>query len=254
MKRIRDSNFRRGDAPARSAPGGSRKAWCLAKTLPGEEECVRSGPLAMSVSNYQVRRATIDDMVALKRLWLQADLRMGQMEKRLREIQVVETADGQVLGAVGLEVDGPQGRIHSEVYAQPELSEALRPRLWERLQTLARNHGLTRLWLQQASSVFWLEHGFEPASGELREKIPSSWREQDPAHWLTLQLREERAELSIEQELALFRQFQQEQGSRMVRHARTLRVLATVIVILVLAIIGWACLDVFLHLNRRGKP
>ena len=63
------------------------------------------------------------------------------MEKHFKQFQVVEAAGGELLAALGLEVAGTEGRLHGEVFAHAEQSDALRDLFWERLQVLAKNHG-----------------------------------------------------------------------------------------------------------------
>ena len=92
----------------------------------------------MTTSNLQVRRATIEDLPKLVPLWLQEHLPCEQLEKRFKEFQVVEAPGGELVGAVGLEVAGAEGRLHGEVFAHPEQSDSLRELLWERAQAIAR--------------------------------------------------------------------------------------------------------------------
>ena len=73
----------------------------------------------MTTANLQVRRASIDDLPQLNSLWQQERLPSASLEKRFKEFQVVE-ASSEILGAIGLEVLGTEGRLHSEVFAHPE--------------------------------------------------------------------------------------------------------------------------------------
>lgn len=204
----------------------------------------------MTVSNSQVRRATVDDLVLLRRLWQQGNLPVAALEKRLTEFQVVETAAGDVLGAVGLRVVQHQGQIHSEVYKEAGLTDALRPRLWERIQSLARNHGLTRLWIGGAASLFWLDRGFEPPGSELLAHRKQLFGEEPNETWLTLKLRDESVTgASLDAEFELFRLAQKEEAERIARRARWLRWIAATIVLLVLALSGVAAA----YLLSRGK-
>jgi len=205
----------------------------------------------MSVTNCQVRRATVDDLTLLRRLWQQAGQPVAELEKRFQEFQVVETAEGELLGAVGLHIEQQQGQIHNEGYLDPASATGLRPRLWERLQGLARSHGLHRLWIEHGSSVFWLEAGFEPASRQLTEKAPATFQLQAGGAWLTLKLREvTEASVFLEQELAIFRQAQAQQGQRVTRQAQTLKVLAALTVMAVLVVVAAAILYTVRHWHR----
>lgn len=209
----------------------------------------------MTLSNIQVRRATVDDLVVLRRLWQQRQLEHAHLEKRLTEFQIVETPEGEVLGAIGLQVQGHHGRIHSEAYAQLELASDLRPRLWDRVQSVARNHGLVWLWIENGTAMFWLEKGFEAATSDVLEKLPVGFADQPGQQWLVLKLREEpSAAQSIEHELAAFRQAHNEQSARVVRQARVLRLLAVVVVLIVLALMAWAGMFILRNAPRTPGP
>jgi N-acetylglutamate synthase-like GNAT family acetyltransferase len=207
----------------------------------------------MNVSNWQLRRATLDDLVVLRRLWQQQGWPASDLEKHFTEFQVVETATGELQGAIGLAVDGAFGQIHSEAYADPALVESLRPRLWERVQSLARNHGLTRLWIDDVSSAFWLEKGFEPAAQELIQRVPTTWAKRGAGPWLTLKLRDEAAEGSVDHELEVLAQFQLQERERLTDQARRLRLLAVVVVGAVLLMMAWAGWSILTHMQKRRQ-
>ena len=114
----------------------------------------------MTTPPQQVRRATVEDLPQLIALWKQENLPWEQLEKRFKEFQVVEGEGGRVLGMLGLEVAGPEGRVHSEAFARPELADPLRELLWERVQVVAKNHGMVRIW-SQFSTPFWNHCGFK---------------------------------------------------------------------------------------------
>src|SRR5947208_15870874 len=75
---------------------------------------------AMTAPNQQVRRATVEDLQKLAALWKQENLPAQDLEKRFKEFQVVEGEGGGILAAVGLQIVGPEGRLHSEAFAHPE--------------------------------------------------------------------------------------------------------------------------------------
>src|SRR5688572_20001297 len=196
----------------------------------------------MTTSNPQVRRATIEDLPKLVPLWQQELLATPQLEKRFKEFQVVES-EGEIIGAVGLEVAGSEGRLHSEVFAHPEQSDALRALLWERAQVVAANHGLVRLWTQFATP-FWNHSGFRYAGADQLAKLPASFGT-NPQPWQYLQLRDEAAApVSIDKEFALFKQMEKERTEKIFRQAKLLKLVAAVVVmavfgLLVVWVITW---------------
>src|SRR5213592_3655391 len=103
----------------------------------------------MTASNYRVRRATLDDIDQLTAIWKAMSFPGEDLAKRITEFQVAEGPDGKVLGAVGLQIAAKHGRIHSEAFNDFALADQLRPLLWDRINSVATNHGLLRLWTQE---------------------------------------------------------------------------------------------------------
>jgi N-acetylglutamate synthase-like GNAT family acetyltransferase len=161
----------------------------------------------MSEADYQVRRATVDDLHSLKALWESMRFPAVELERRLTEFQLAETPDGELLGALAMEIAGRHGRLHSEAFNDFALAEPLRQRLWERMQSLATNHGLVRIWAQE-TAPFWSHNGFLAADPESLKKLPAAWNDLPPA-WLTLRLRDEEAvEMSLDKEFVRFKEFE----------------------------------------------
>jgi N-acetylglutamate synthase-like GNAT family acetyltransferase len=200
--------------------------------------------VSMTTPNLQVRRATIEDLPKLAALWRQEDLPVQELEKRFKEFQVVEGAGGQLAAAVGLQVAGPEGRLHSEVFAHPEQADALRELLWERAQVVAQNHGLVRLWTQ-FSTPFWNHSGFRPAGAEVLAKLPPIFGG-DPHPWQWLQLKEEASvPVSLDKEFALFREMERERTEKIFRQARVLKLVALVVVLVVFGLVAFLVLSWF---------
>lgn len=160
----------------------------------------------------------------LRELWRSEKLPETIMEKRVPEFQVVETAAGEIVGALGLRVEGTQGLVYGESIGDFGLSDVLRPYLWERVSTVAKNRGLARLWMQ-GGTLFWKDKGFEPA-GELLAKLPASFAGTEGA-WFTLKLKEDLLSgMTPEQEFALFRKGALLESEQALKQARVLRYIA----------------------------
>ncbi len=184
----------------------------------------------MTSPSYRVRRATLDDLPALKPLWESMRFAMEDLEKRLTEFQVAENAQGEVVGAIGFRMTGRQGCIHSESYSDFSVADEVRPLFGERLQVLSANHGIARLWTQE-NAPYWNREGFQPASEEVLKNLPPAWINEGPA-WLTHQLKSEEAFVSMEKELAMLMQAEKAQTSRLQRRARVIKSVATLAAIL----------------------
>ncbi len=203
----------------------------------------------MNSSDYRVRRATLDDMAALKTLWQTMRFPEGDLEKRLTEFQVVEGPDQKLVGALGFQMIERQGCLHSETFADFAVAEAMRPLLWARIQSLATNHGLVRIWTRE-TAPFWTHNGFQPAGEKLLPKLPATWQESG-SHWLALQLKDEEAIASLEKEFAMFMESEKSRSEQALGQARALKSAVTVISLLIAAAILIAAIYVFLK-NRGG--
>lgn len=207
----------------------------------------------MSPIDCQLRRATLDDLARLRQLWEQAKLPAATLEKSLTEFQIAEAADGTLLACIGLQLEAQQGRIHTEVWTNSEMQAEMRSRLWERVLTVAKNHGLWRLWIQD-QSPFWRAQGFVEADANALMKWPARFGERTE-HCLVLQLREEIAPaISFEHEFELFKQSHQDQTNRTLRQARVLRVFAAVVAALLLVFAFWMMWFLLRRLPVLSKP
>jgi N-acetylglutamate synthase-like GNAT family acetyltransferase len=127
----------------------------------------------------------MDDFQSLKSLWKSMRLPANELKKRLTEFQLIETAGGQIVGAIGVEIIGQHGLLHSEGYTDFSVADAARELFWERIQTIAAHHGVFRLWTQE-NSPFWIRWGFQPANAETLARLPEEWKSSDEK-WLTFQ-------------------------------------------------------------------
>jgi N-acetylglutamate synthase-like GNAT family acetyltransferase len=203
----------------------------------------------MPVSGYNVRRATIEDLPGLRQLWQKCQLPSDQLERRVTEFQIAESAEG-LLASLGLQISKQQGLVHSESYWQPELKSDLGQPLWERIQVVARNHGLVRLWKSEAHE-FWRSQGFKPAPEETLKKLPPEFGHSQSG-WFALQLKEENA-VSIEQEFEIFKQAHREESERTIQKARALKVVAVVIAVAILVLVILAGVYTLHRLPLGGK-
>jgi len=204
----------------------------------------------MSSGTYRVRRATLDDLAQLRELWQTMTLPVADLEKRLTEFQVAEAPDGKVAGALGLQMLEGQGLLHSEAFADFSIADHLRPLLWNRVQSVATNHGLFRLWTGE-QAPFWNHCGLVPANTDAPQKLPEAWRGRSN-NWLTLQLREDISPvISAEREFAKFMEAEKQRTAKAFQHARTLKFIANFIAF-ALAIFALAVLIYWFRRNPQA--
>jgi N-acetylglutamate synthase-like GNAT family acetyltransferase len=174
----------------------------------------------MTAADFRIRRATLDDLPALRTLWQASQTKPMDLEKRFTEMQVAEVADGQIVGAIGLKIERLHALIHSDIISDPAHAGPLHEAFWQRLQVLARNHGLFRLWTQ-SNDPYWTTLGFRKPDEKEQEKMPESF---GPGEFLTFPLKAETAEgLSVEKEFELFTQTQKMETERLMQQAQTFR-------------------------------
>jgi N-acetylglutamate synthase-like GNAT family acetyltransferase len=194
----------------------------------------------VSSSKYRVRRATLDDIGQLTALWESMHYPIPELSRRVTEFQVAEGPDGRVLGALGLQIAERQGLVHSEAFSDFALAEHLRPLLWDRLQTVATNHGLLRVWTQE-QAPFWNHCGLIKAGPETLQLLPASWRGPSSA-WLTLKLRDDvETVVALDKQFAQFMQSEKQRTERVLQHARRLNTVAMLLAVaLLIVVLAWA--------------
>ena len=176
----------------------------------------------------RVRRATVDDLETLKALWADMRLSPEELEPRLTEFQVVENTENQVLGALGILVFEQHAMLHSEGYSDFGVADSARHLFWERIQKLAANHGVFRIWTQERSP-FWKSFGFQPPTAEILDRLPEEWRNEFVGGWLTHQLKnEEVITAALEKQFAGFMAGEKKETDWLAEKARNLRTAITV--------------------------
>jgi N-acetylglutamate synthase-like GNAT family acetyltransferase len=195
-----------------------------------------------------VRRATVDDLPALRALWLAAKFPADELESCLTEFHLVE-ADGQFAGAIGVQVRRQHARLHSEDYTDFAVADAARALFWDRIQKLAANLGVFRLWTQE-TSPFWTHWGFQPANAEALARLPEEWKPLE-GRWLTLELKnEEVINQVLQNQFAGFMATEKQQTERMVSRARTLNAIIISVFFLFAAICFVVAAVLWMHRLR----
>jgi hypothetical protein len=206
----------------------------------------------MNPADYRVRRATVDDLPALKPMWEAMRLPAAELEPRLTEFQVAEGPGGKIVGGWGFQIAGRQARIHSEAFSDFGPADIVRPMFWERLQSLTANHGVVRLWTQE-NTPFWTRNGFQPANEAALDRLPEAWDRAAPG-WLTLQLKDEEAIASLEKEFALFMESEKQTSARALNQAKTLKIVVTVFAFIFIAVLLVLALWSWLNRQKMGLP
>lgn len=204
----------------------------------------------MSPQILRIRRATVDDRVALKAIWASMRLPSEELEKRLTEFQVVENPENEIVGALGFQILRQHALLHNESYSDFVVADAARELFWERLQKLAANHGVFRVWTQERSP-FWKNYGFQPPTAEILNRLPPEWENEFIGGWLTLELKNEAViNAALEKHFAGFMAEEKKETERLSEKARTFK---TVITVLGFAI-GIICIALAIYLFIHRNP
>lgn len=204
----------------------------------------------MNPPAFNARRATVDDIPALRVLWRAEQLAELDLEKRVTEFQVAFDTSQKLVGSIGLRVDGTQGFLHSETFLDFGQADELRPMLWERVQTVSRNRGLTRLWTLEKTQ-FWRGIGFDPPDEEGRKRFTANFGGED-LDWLTIKLKDELvAMMTPEQEMALFRQASKEENDKILRQARVMKWVAAALAGVFFLIVAYSAFS-WWRINQSG--
>jgi N-acetylglutamate synthase-like GNAT family acetyltransferase len=192
---------------------------------------------AENTPSYQSRRATLEDLPELRSLWHTARLNLDDLEKRFTEFQLVTSPEGSIVGTIGLQIHKQHGLIHSEAFVTPDIAPEVRPLLWQRILTVAKNNGLVRLWVLPVAS-FYREQGFTDVDDALRAKLPESFG--NPViDWVSLKLKDEnQSAATIEREFEIFAMAQKQESQRLISQAQAFKVIAYGLLFVVLAAIA----------------
>ncbi len=199
----------------------------------------------MSAATLRVRRATVEDLGTLRPMWTSMHLTATDLEPRITEFQIVETAEGSPMGGIGLRLAEKHGQIHSEAFTDFSIADKARELIWSRIQTLASNHGIFRLWMRE-TNPFWTGLGFKPADAETLKRLPPVWNVEG-AKWFTFQLKDEAAIASLEKELAMFMEAEKQNSARVFERARVMKTLVTVVAFVIAALVFGAAIYVLMR-------
>jgi N-acetylglutamate synthase-like GNAT family acetyltransferase len=205
----------------------------------------------MNPETMRVRRATLEDIGSLTVLWRSMNFDADVLAKRITEFQVVEGGGGDILGAVGLQIAEQQALIHSEGFFDFAHAEYSRPLLWDRINSLATNHGLLRIWTQE-QAPFWNHCGMNRADRESLAKLPAVWR--SSGDWLTLKLKDNlETIIYADKEFELFMQAEKARTQRSLQHAKVLKTIAMFIVLVVVSVVLAAAFYMVRRYSSLGR-
>jgi N-acetylglutamate synthase-like GNAT family acetyltransferase len=204
----------------------------------------------MNPQTLRIRRATVDDRDALKSLWASMRLPPDELEKRLTEFQVVENSDGEVFGAIGIQFSRQHALLHSEGYSDFSVADVARNLFWQRVQILAANHGVFRIWTQERSP-FWKSYGFQPPAAEILARLPEEWKNEFDGGWLTFQLKnEEVIAAAFEKNFMPFMAGEKSETRKISEKAKTINTIVTIAGFA----IGILCIVIAIYLFVHRQP
>lgn len=195
--------------------------------------------MPMNLASMHARRATIEDLPQLTPLWELEQLPTDDLERRFTEFQVVVDGDSKVLGTVGIQMVANHGLLHGEAIARPEIGDEVREMLWARIQMVARNHSLDRIWTR-LNAPFWRKTGFRAANEDELEAMPEAFGGETTTYLLSLRQGDASAE-AIEKQFAMLRALHDEESQQLQHRVSAVKKLALVLTVVVaLLVIAFA--------------
>lgn len=172
------------------------------------------------------RRATVEDLPALQALWQQADLPWMELERFATEFQVVPAeVPGVLLAAIGLLVEGNDALLHTEAVADPELADELRVTLWNRVQIVARNQGVQRIWTQEDAD-YWRASGFSKPSPAMLGAATATFVDKS-AEWQVFELLDpDKAKHMVDEQMAIWEAARAQEAEELQEKIRRFRTFA----------------------------
>lgn len=206
----------------------------------------------VNVPLRSVRRATLDDLPKLVPLWKLEQLPWAEFERRFKEFQVAESDEGEILGAIGVQVAGLEARLHSEAFAHFDQADTLRERFWARIKVMGENQGWVRVW-SELSSHTWRQLGFDPSNPEQMAHLPELFSQVGTGNWTVIQLKEDKVSgPSVDAEFQILKMAYQEENQRLMKRARALRNFS---ILLAAGLVGWmAWWGIKLFKNKDRLP
>lgn len=201
----------------------------------------------MDPSAFSARRATLDDLPLLQALWQEAGLPGEELEKFLAEFQVVADEDGSLLAAIGLLVEGSHGLLHTEAIAAAAADQAdeMRAALWRRLQIVARNQGLHRIWTQE-DGEFWRGVFTLADSGTVTEAGTTFLTADPTAAWFQHELLDPaKAKQLVNEQMAIWAATREQEREQFRNKTRVFMWIAMTVAFAVLAMCGYVLFRVF---------
>lgn len=199
---------------------------------------------------YQIRRATLDDLPALKALWEVARYPVAELERRLTQFQLVERPDGVLCGAFGFRATGMHGLLFGAAFHSRQQVIECQPAAWERVETLCRTQGVARLWLRSEPDGIWRDRGFRPTENRELKRLPPDFATAGRGDWWTLVLRDENMlEEALKREMGEHQAEQLAQAERLQRSATVLKWIAMLIAFGIFA----AAMAVLFTLSGSGQ-
>ncbi len=195
----------------------------------------------MELPALSARRATVEDLPALQALWQIGGLPADELEKFLTEFQVVAgEGEGVLLGAIGLMVEGNDALLHSEALAPGDEGDEIRAALWRRLQIVARNQGIHRLWTQEDAD-YWRTGGFGAVPAETVSAATAAFVDKTST-WLVCDLIDPaKAKQLVTEQMAIWHATRTQESDELQGKIRTFRnaslLIAAVVVVLMIGMV-----------------
>jgi hypothetical protein len=194
------------------------------------------------------RRATVEDLPALRLLWQAAGLPWDQLDRFVTEFQVVPGDGETLLGAIGFLVEGTQGLLHTESVTDGESADEVRSALWRRIQIIGRNQGVHQVWTQE-DAPFWVTCGFMPASPERLQATSATFLDRTAAWQVFEFAAPEKLKARVDEQMAIWQATRAQEAEELQQRIRNFRNVAVLVATVVVGV-----MIVLLSIVMRQHP
>lgn len=217
-------------------------------------------PSGIEPEFHPARRATIEDLPALQALWQGAGLPWDELERYVTEFVVVPDEGGVVLAAIGLQITDDQGLLHSEAISPRGRADETRQVLWQRLQIVARNQGVCRLWTLE-DAPFWSAIFLKATPEEVAE-MGTPFADPSGCWWTHQLLDPKRTQQLLDERLALWEANRQSESTDLAESIQKIRRGSYAVAGAIILMMGFMVLYVLLRrpgtiqeiLKQLGSP
>lgn len=202
----------------------------------------------MMGGSFQLKRATVEELPALRWLWQRANLSTVALERDLTDFYLLLDEDFTLLAAMGVHVESKEAWLHHLHFSHDPHDPELFGQFWERLRLLLINRGVQRAWTRQLPAA-WRQEGFTDPSSRESLHAPRHAQPDQPG-LLVRPMRDARTAQLIEKKVAELSALREVSDRHMAQQTQRIRRIAYTISAVFISLLVYLTLRGILTLPR----